>query len=700
GQEGGALVTDIDYLYAYAQEIYIEDAGSFTAQDVQGSGVSSVNLTAENDLYVNYVYDPGDVTLTSNEGAILDSNGDDLNVETQNLVLSAATGIGTSDNLLDIEVTKVTATTTTEGAGIYLNETDDVVVDTIDAASGTGDVKIVAGGAITDVAGADTIIADHLTMTAATGIGTSDNLLDIEVTTITATTSAEGAGIYLNETDDVVVDTIDAASGTGDVKIVAGGSIADEAAAEAVIADHLILTAATGIGTSGNLLDIKVTKLTATTTQDEAGIYLDETDSVVIDQIKAGSGTGDVKLTAGGSITDVPEAETIIADHLTLTAATGIGTSDNPLDTEVNTLNALNTDSGDIVIENTGDMYAQSVVNDNGDITVTVNSNLTVGEITAENVYLTANSGSILDDINTVNYITATVLELVASGSIGTSALGGDIDVDVDTLSAVSGGNIYIEEKDGAAFLNVTADGLIAILAHDSSSVTHMEADDSVTARLTSGDLTILTGTIVSNNAGVNLIMDNGSILAVGAGPHIISATDSLIELTGGTIAITGSALKVDITGRLFLDLAGAAVVDGVIGYITGTITGGPSFVNTSYPSPLIPAGKLYFNGAVNWPPVATTEYSLASDSFTVTTFAQNSVVTVYFYTINSFNPSSAVFFYHPLTSVDYSAFDDIILDADAYEFIEGRLSFADKISQYFTVDESEEDDEEDGQIE
>jgi len=44
------------------------------------------------------------------------------------------------------------------------------------------------------------------------------------------------------------------------------------------------------------------------------------------------------------------------------------------------------------------------------------------------------------------------------------------------------------------------------------------------------------------------------------------------------------------------------------------------------------------------------------------------------------------VYAYHPLTSVDLEAFDDIDVDPDAYEFIENNISLKDDINTYFGI--------------
>ena len=53
-------------------------------------------------------------------------------------------------------------------------------------------------------------------------------------------------------------------------------------------------------------------------------------------------------------------------------------------------------------------------------------------------------------------------------------------------------------------------------------------------------------------------------------------------------------------------------------------------------------------------------------------------------YKINSFNPTPTFYFYHPLTPINTSAFDDIILDVDDYEFIEDSLKSKKGMPSYY----------------
>jgi hypothetical protein len=50
-------------------------------------------------------------------------------------------------------------------------------------------------------------------------------------------------------------------------------------------------------------------------------------------------------------------------------------------------------------------------------------------------------------------------------------------------------------------------------------------------------------------------------------------------------------------------------------------------------------------------------------------------------------------FAYHPLTPTNSSAFDEISLDIEAYEFIAGRINLRRALAPYFGEEEEEEKD-------
>ncbi|MBU4334621.1 MAG: hypothetical protein KKD07_09295, partial [Candidatus Omnitrophica bacterium] len=133
----------------------------------------------------------------------------------------------------------------------------------------------------------------------------------------------------------------------------------------------------------------------------------------------------------------------------------------------------------------------------------------------------------------------------------------------------------------------------------------------------------------------------------------------------------------------------------GMSGAIAGMVRPGDMAVTYVFPSPGIdvqdggPAGYVFYDdyptglGPLQiWPeiPGGGVPYLLEDDT-----------VRVYYeltenYRIASFEPATPATYYayHPLTTTDSSAFDDITLDAGAYEFIDGNLNLKDKMSPYF----------------
>jgi hypothetical protein len=65
--------------------------------------------------------------------------------------------------------------------------------------------------------------------------------------------------------------------------------------------------------------------------------------------------------------------------------------------------------------------------------------------------------------------------------------------------------------------------------------------------------------------------------------------------------------------------------------------------------------------------------------------------LSAYFEILNptrTFTPSPYFYGYHPLTPIDSSAFDGIVLDAAAYDFIENNLNLKDvnKLYPYYEI--------------
>jgi len=283
------------------------------------------------------------------------------------------------------------------------------------------------------------ITASTATLVAGGDIGSDDvggiNRLEIDVDTLEAHTTGTDmaeptSDIYLREAGDIFLTdvttsngiiniisdngtislgNVNAGGGTADVLLAAiNGAILDGDAVDTldIVADTATLTAATGIGT-GNALDTTVNSLTAVSTA-AGSIDIVETDSILLEflttqsgdinvtadgdisvaGVVAGSGSDDVTLISTGAILDGDtggDTLDIVADTATLTASTGIGTT-NRLDLNVNILNAntTSTDPGsDIIAFEQNDIFLNDVSTLNGEVDIIANGTISLGSVDA-----------------------------------------------------------------------------------------------------------------------------------------------------------------------------------------------------------------------------------------------------------------------------------------------------------------------------
>jgi hypothetical protein len=701
------------------------------------SGTGDIALTAANNVDIGYVSTAGDVTITADSdslgtGAITDNNGNNTNIVANHLVLSSAQGIGSGD-ALETAVSYLNAYNSTSG-NIEIDNTGDLTID--DFALGTGwgvrnngNAVIINAASSIDIPGTNgngIWAQGDVTLTATDDItaGSDNSITSVQSNSGSVLLNA-GNDIYLGVNGYADIYTND---GPGGITLIAGHDITidNDTYIESDTGDinitagnnaSLISTGHISADTTGNV------NITATngniTIGPNAGGVLSGTGDITL---KAGNNVdigyletaGDVSITADndgngtGAITDNNGGNTnIVGVNLTLAAAQGIGSFIDALETIILNLIATNSTSGDISIINTGTMYASNVANLAGNVYLTANSDLIVGSILGNNVYLTAATGSILDDTavdpTDSNNIKGILVSLTALNTIGSNTVKGDIDTDADTVNCSAGGDIYLEEKTGADFSLITSGGFVDILAHGSSLLGLITTVSDFVFNTTAGDITI-TGTVESTTAGVYIVADNGSLYASytpGAGQHhIIAHADSLISVPHGVIGIKINPLVIIpinveiINGILIVDIGGLIGTPyfGQSGYLEGSISPlnipilFPNYWN--YPAlDLYPPGQVFWNGQLIWPPLPSQLgnyqylYTLYQGSTTATRFLLPVLESLIGYQINAFDFMSSaqfagpVYFYHPLTETDMSAFDTFILDVGAYEFIDGNIN-------------------------
>ncbi|MCM8827268.1 MAG: LamG domain-containing protein, partial [Candidatus Omnitrophica bacterium] len=185
------VVTDTEELTAYAwEDIYIYDIDSLTLKDIKAN--CNVQIEAFGDILVDYVYG-SEVTLTSQEGSIIDSNGEDINIEGEDLFLYANV-IGEEENPLETSINYLEANSyestinlvndkdlyvgSVEGGSVYIHSLGNLYLGSISGYY----VDLVSEGAIIGVE--DNLIeAYEINLQANNGMG--DSFLGYPINTYT-----------------------------------------------------------------------------------------------------------------------------------------------------------------------------------------------------------------------------------------------------------------------------------------------------------------------------------------------------------------------------------------------------------------------------------------------------------------------------------------------------------------------------------
>jgi trimeric autotransporter adhesin len=383
---------------------------AITTVTAGGSGGNvTLSTTTSGAVLLGAVSAPNTVAVNS-AGAIADTNGGTNNITAVTANLVAVTNIGASVDPIETTVGTLNATTTV--GGIFISEADAITLGNVSAGGGnsvvisntTGDMRVdsvtavgatvsltAPGGGILDGNGsANNVTANSLAVVAATGIG-----LD---TTINALTSAS-------------------VTGAGSINVSNNGSLS---VANATTTNGSIALSAT----SG---DLDITSVNAGGAG--AGVTLSTTTS---GNVNLGFVTApdQVTITSAGAITDGNGAANNITTATTsLSGATNIGTTPDPLETAVQTLNATAT-AGGISITEADRVTLNNIVAGGGNVTISNTAgDMIINSITASagGIDLTASAGSILDGNGAANNLTA-----VADSNL--RALGGVIGLSTDPI--------------------------------------------------------------------------------------------------------------------------------------------------------------------------------------------------------------------------------------------------------------------------
>ncbi len=211
----------------------------------------------------------------------------------------------------------------------------------------------------------------------------------------------------------------------------------------------------------------------------------------------------------------------------------GIG-DNNPIEINTGNLTAVNDISGDINFNIIGNTVLDNISNVNGDITIVGDSDLTVEDITGQDIELNANN-AIKDDGDNKTQITGVNLALTANNGIGSNdSL--ETNVDVLVVSNTSG-NISIDNQGDLEIGN--------------AGVTNTSTTNTGDINITTTEDMILTGEVMAKNGGFNLTSILGSILDNNGNNDNLYATNDSSLTAWDSIGTPNDAIEVEMNEAL-----------------------------------------------------------------------------------------------------------------------------------------------------
>ncbi|MFA5144939.1 MAG: hypothetical protein WC723_02920, partial [Candidatus Omnitrophota bacterium] len=383
-----------------------------------------ITMYAPRDIYLSALTTTGDVIITAdysgytygdlNNGAIIDNlAAETANITAATATLRAATGIGSAGDI-DTTITTLDALNSTSG---------NLLITELDTATGDLDVNQATQSALGNLLvqtedGTLTVVADQ------SGVATTTGTLQL---------IAGNAG--LGYTYDLVInDTVTSTTGNvtltssgDDVRFGAGGDVTTTSGTVDVNAESGAL------GGAGVIFMADGAVINSGTAQTDMDAYGDitlgsvQTTYTTDDAIAITSAAGGI---IDGGDTDVDIIANTASATVDLDAVTGIG-STNALETSIYNLEALNTTSGNIKINEADAINLTHVINQAiGSVEVTAEGTITTTEVTASNgaVSLYAVAGDILDTAGALITAGATS-NLRAGGIIGTTTNPLDVNI-------------------------------------------------------------------------------------------------------------------------------------------------------------------------------------------------------------------------------------------------------------------------------
>lgn len=536
-----------------------------TSESIGASGarinIDATNLTvnANQDVYLN---EAGSVEIAGSSGSFgifdLLASGDITNntnpagdqISTVDLTLTSTSGsIGASGARININANSLIANAAAANQNVFINSTGQIEIAGPSGAGNTFD--LLASGSITNFTNptGDQITATSVVLNSTNGsIGTASNQrINIDATNVTANATAANQDIFLGLANGIELSGNINANRTFD--LLANGSITNNTnpSGDVVTATNIVLTSTTGsIGDATNRINIDGVNLTSQADASGQNVYLQESDDIEL----SGNNSADNiwSLIAGGSITDNTAPATVItATSIDLQATGDIGTPTNRIFVSGG-VSAVGQNvylgfAGDLEIDGTItadpltgtiDLFAT------GSITNDINP--TGDVLTALNVILNAQNGSVGNSTNAINTDTpnltanaSTAGQNVYINNVGTG--------DVEITGPQAAGNVYSLTANGSITndINPTGDLITATTVSLTSNNGNIGSSTTAPINTEAGDLSFsAAGEVHINEASAVQVVQGqagaGSVLEIIADGNI--TTPSGIFLTADTVIL------------------------------------------------------------------------------------------------------------------------------------------------------------------
>jgi hypothetical protein len=397
---------------------------------------------------------------------------------------TAGTGfVGSGTNRLGTDVNGLTIDTSASRSHQFLQERDSLTaLDLKAGAQGDMDLLVMLGG-LSDTDANDDMVGDEATVTTQTSttgtgfVGSDTNRLGTDVNGLTIDTSASRSSQFLQERNELQALALNAGSAGNMDLVLTAGALQDADGDDDMVGDQARVTtqeSGTGlgfVGTSSNRMGTDVNELTVDTSSSQGNQFLQEQNGLEALELNAGA-TGNVGLALTlGAVSDTDANTDIRADQTVLKTldstpgAGAVGTSANPLATQINKLEASST-------------AGLFLANANA---------LTIGGINA-----------VLDD--------PTFEGVVAMDDIDILTASGDLDV-METVTSLNSGVTLAAEADNIAIsANVSAMEIIDVSAHKKLAINkNVTTSKDSTVLLSAGEMggfDLSTSAIVSTGDG------------------------------------------------------------------------------------------------------------------------------------------------------------------------------------------------------